>query len=155
MIHKNPAEHSKLGDEKIRIQFQAGKPGFPSRATLLNDPVLNKGTSFTDEERDLFGLQGLLPPRVLSQDQQVQPDLERYVSIMALQDRNRTLFYWLKKYRPLILKREASIHRCQKSGMSLRQLPKQWQKWLIIAAWQQSRNRKIYPGPFVHICMNP
>ncbi len=72
---------------------------------ILHDPVLNKGTAFTEEERDLLGLRGLLPPRVQSQDLQVQrtmenlrskpTDLERYIFLIALQDRNETLFYRL------------------------------------------------------------
>jgi malate dehydrogenase (oxaloacetate-decarboxylating)(NADP+) len=72
---------------------------------LLHNPVLNKGTSFTEKERDLFRLRGLLPPRVFSQDQQVtralenlrrkDSDLERYIFLMALQDRNEKLFYRL------------------------------------------------------------
>ncbi|HXM05733.1 MAG TPA: NAD-dependent malic enzyme [Chthoniobacterales bacterium] len=72
---------------------------------LLHNPVLNKGTSFTEKERDLFRLRGLLPPRVFSQEQQVtralenlrrkDSDLERYIFLMALQDRNEKLFYRL------------------------------------------------------------
>ena len=72
---------------------------------LLHDPVLNKGTSFTEKERDVFRLRGLLPPRVCSQEQQVtralenlrrkNTDLERYIFLMALQDRNEKLFYRL------------------------------------------------------------
>lgn len=72
---------------------------------LLHNPVLNKGTSFTEKERDLFRLRGLLPPRVFSQEQQVtralenlrrkNSDLERYIFLMALQDRNEKLFYRL------------------------------------------------------------
>ena len=38
---------------------------------LLNDPLLNKGTAFTDEERDAFDLHGLLPPHVATLDEQV------------------------------------------------------------------------------------
>lgn len=74
-------------------------------AQLLHDPVLNKGTAFTEKERDVYRLRGLLPPRVNSQDQQVarvlenlrrkDTDLERYIFMMALQDRNETLFYRL------------------------------------------------------------
>lgn len=70
---------------------------------LLHDPVRNKGTAFTEAERDLLGLQGLLPPRVCSpaeQEQRVmgnlrnkESDLERYIALIALQDRNETLFY--------------------------------------------------------------
>jgi malate dehydrogenase (oxaloacetate-decarboxylating)(NADP+) len=69
----------------------------------LHNPVFNKGTAFTDAERDLLGLRGLLPPHVLTMDEQVRrvmanlrgsrSDIERYVQIVALQDRNETLFY--------------------------------------------------------------
>ncbi|MBV8099112.1 MAG: NAD-dependent malic enzyme [Verrucomicrobia bacterium] len=72
---------------------------------LLHDPILNKGTSFTEKERDVFRLRGLLPPRVNSQEQQVaraleslrrkDSDLERYIFLIALQDRDEKLFYRL------------------------------------------------------------
>jgi len=38
---------------------------------LLNDPLLNKGTAFTEEERDAFELHGLLPPNVATLEEQV------------------------------------------------------------------------------------
>ena len=76
---------------------------FPRGVRLLHDPVHNKGTAFTEAERELLGLRGLLPPRVLTQDLQAQrvitklrskaTDLERYISLTALQDRNEMLFY--------------------------------------------------------------
>jgi malate dehydrogenase (oxaloacetate-decarboxylating)(NADP+) len=69
----------------------------------LQNPVFNKGTAFTDAERDHLGLRGLLPPHVQTMDQQVRrvmanfrsksSDLERYIQIVSLQDRNQTLFY--------------------------------------------------------------
>ena len=72
---------------------------------LLNDPLLNKGTAFTDGERDLFGLHGLLPPHVTELDYQVTrrldafrtltSDLQKYVFLRGLQDTNETLFYAL------------------------------------------------------------
>jgi len=72
---------------------------------LLHDPALNKGTSFTEKERDIFRLRGLLPPRVNSQEQQVErvlenlrrknSDIERYIFLIGLQDRNEKLFYRL------------------------------------------------------------
>jgi malate dehydrogenase (oxaloacetate-decarboxylating) len=72
---------------------------------LLNDPLLNKGTAFTDEERDAFELHGLLPPNVATLDEQVArrmqaflqlpSDLERYVFLRGLQDSVEVLFYAL------------------------------------------------------------
>jgi len=72
---------------------------------LVNSPFLNKGTAFTEVERDLFGLHGLLPPHVGSLDEQVQrrlkvlrafeTDFERYAFLRELQDTNETLFYAL------------------------------------------------------------
>ncbi len=70
---------------------------------MLADPLLNKGTAFTEEERDALGLRGLLPPRVFSLEEQVvraysnfqrQPEpLDKYVFLTLLQNRNETLFF--------------------------------------------------------------
>jgi malate dehydrogenase (oxaloacetate-decarboxylating)(NADP+) len=70
---------------------------------LLHDPLLNKGTAFTDAERDALGVRGLLPPRVTSQAAQVTrvldsfrrktSDLEKYIYLISLQERNENLFY--------------------------------------------------------------
>jgi malate dehydrogenase (oxaloacetate-decarboxylating) len=64
---------------------------------------LNKGTAFTEEERDTFELHGLLPPNVANLDEQVDrrmqafrqlpSDLARYIFLRGLQDSNETLFY--------------------------------------------------------------
>jgi malate dehydrogenase (oxaloacetate-decarboxylating) len=72
---------------------------------LLGDSFLNKGTAFTEPERDEFELHGLLPPRVASLDEQVSrrlqalrgfsTDLERYAFLRELQDTNETVFYAL------------------------------------------------------------
>jgi malate dehydrogenase (oxaloacetate-decarboxylating) len=72
---------------------------------LLNNPPLNKGTAFTEQERDTFGLHGLLPPIVESlEDQCVRAyeafglksnDLERHIYLRQLQDTNEVLFYRL------------------------------------------------------------
>jgi malate dehydrogenase (oxaloacetate-decarboxylating)(NADP+) len=70
---------------------------------ILHDPVRNKGTAFTHAERDYLRLRGLLPPRqhspaeqelrVLANVREKATDLERYLYLVALQDRNETLFY--------------------------------------------------------------
>ena len=70
---------------------------------ILHDPVRNKGTAFTDAERDELNLRGLLPPRVhsmavqelrvLANIREKTSDLEKYLYLIALQDRNENLFY--------------------------------------------------------------
>ncbi|NNK62493.1 MAG: NAD-dependent malic enzyme [Gemmatimonadetes bacterium] len=70
---------------------------------LLHDPQRNKGTAFSDAEREILGLRGLLPPRVLPQELQSDRairnlrskanDLERYLFLASLQDRNEMLYY--------------------------------------------------------------
>ncbi len=70
---------------------------------ILHDPLLNKGTSFTEAERDALGLRGLLPPKVTTQAQQADKvlsnirhkptDLDRYTYLVSLQERNAALFY--------------------------------------------------------------
>ncbi|QQE80060.1 NAD-dependent malic enzyme [Alicyclobacillus sp. SO9] len=72
---------------------------------LLKTPDVNKGTAFTEEERQELGLAGLLPPRVLNIDEQArrayeqyskQPnDLAKNAYLNALHDRNQVLFYRL------------------------------------------------------------
>jgi malate dehydrogenase (oxaloacetate-decarboxylating)(NADP+) len=76
---------------------------FPRGVRLLHDPVRNKGTAFTLAERERLGLCGLLPPRICTAAEQEQRvlgnleakanDLERYLFLVSLQDRNETLFY--------------------------------------------------------------
>src|ERR1700720_358044 len=70
---------------------------------LLDDPVRNKGTAFSSEERRQYRLEGLLPHSVENLDRQVErvmghldakpTDLERYIYLIGLSDRNETLFY--------------------------------------------------------------
>jgi len=77
----------------------------PTGIALLQDPSLNKGTAFTEAERDRLHLRGLLPPHVSTQEQQLarvlenfrrrSSDLEKYVNLRALHDRNEALFFRL------------------------------------------------------------
>ena len=53
-------------------------PEFPAGYDLLHDPVRNKGTAFTERERNELGLRGLLPPRVDTMREQVTRSLENY-----------------------------------------------------------------------------
>src|SRR5580692_3370433 len=75
----------------------------PRGMALLRDPLLNKGTAFTEAERDALGLRGFLPAHVLSMEEQVARvltnlrglpnDLEKYIALNSLHDRNEELFF--------------------------------------------------------------
>ena len=79
------------------------KEKLPTGVELLHDPLLNHGTAFTNEEREKLRLCGLLPYQVISQELQVERilenfhrkpnDLEKYILLVGLQDRNENLFY--------------------------------------------------------------
>ncbi len=70
---------------------------------ILNEPLLNKGTAFTNEEREQLGLRGLVPPKVTAIDEQVlrvlenfrrkTDPLEKFIYLTSLHDRNETLYY--------------------------------------------------------------
>ncbi len=79
---------------------------YPYRGTkLINNAHFNKGSAFTDEERQHYGLEGLLPPAVCSMDVQIERamanlrrkenDIERYVFLQSLAGRNDSLYYRL------------------------------------------------------------
>jgi malate dehydrogenase (oxaloacetate-decarboxylating)(NADP+) len=77
----------------------------PRGTALLSNSLLNKGTAFTEAERDALGLRGLLPPQVFTIEEQLQrvygnfsrksDALEKYIFLTTLQNRNETLFYRL------------------------------------------------------------
>jgi len=99
--------------------------------TLLRDPLLNKGTAFTEQERAALGLRGLLPPCVLTMQEQAErvlinlrnlpSDLEKYVALNALHDRNEALFFRvvcdnIDEIQPLIYTPTVGLA-CQKYGL--------------------------------------
>jgi malate dehydrogenase (oxaloacetate-decarboxylating)(NADP+) len=102
---------------------------------LLHDPRLNKGTAFSAAERRALGLEGLLPPAVTTIALQVarrhaeianlDDDLQKYLVLSDLQDRNETLFYALlmsdpAAYMPLVYTPTVG-EACQKFGHVFRQ----------------------------------
>ena len=108
--------------------------GTPSSFDLLYNPRLNKGTAFTEEERERLGLVGLLPDTV--EDSATQLDrqrlqleqkptaLEKYIYLSELQDRNERLYYQLltsapADYMPLVYTPTVG-EACQKFGHIMR-----------------------------------
>ena len=85
------------------VDFKRGIEEIPKGSQILHEPLLNKGSAFSLKEREALHLNGLLPPRVLTIEQQKNRilenfnnkhnDLEKYIFLIALQDRNETLFY--------------------------------------------------------------
>jgi len=101
---------------------------------VMRDPILNKGMAFTLEERQLLGIHGLMPPALLSQNCQVKHtmenfyrwdnDLDRFIFMMGLQDRNEKLFYRVvienvELMMPVIYTPTVGLA-CQKYGMIFR-----------------------------------
>ena len=92
-IHRDPT----TGEQYVATRLTG--------AMLLEHPLLNKGSAFTLEERQRLGLTGLLPTGVSSLQTQIeriygnyrakQTNLERYMHLISLQDRNETAFYRL------------------------------------------------------------
>ncbi len=89
---------------RVRSTATAATPPLDLRGrALLDNATLNKGTAFTAEERERYALEGLLPASIESLDRQVErvmrhleakpTDLERYIYLIGLADRNETLFY--------------------------------------------------------------
>jgi malate dehydrogenase (oxaloacetate-decarboxylating)(NADP+) len=103
----------------------------PTGLALLQDPALNKGTAFSEKERDALDLRGLLPPHVHTQDEQVtrvlnnlrrlSDPLDKFVALNALHDRNETLFFRvlcdnIDEMQPLVYTPTVGLA-CQKFGL--------------------------------------
>src|SRR5712675_561662 len=103
----------------------------PRGLALLRDPLLNKGTAFTEAERDALGLRGFLPAHVLSMAEQVERvlvnlrslpnDLEKYVALNTLLDRSEALFFRvvcdnIDEIQPLIYTPTVGLA-CQRFGL--------------------------------------
>jgi malate dehydrogenase (oxaloacetate-decarboxylating)(NADP+) len=103
----------------------------PRGLALLRDPLLNKGTAFTNKERDELGLRGFLPATVLSMQAQVErvltnlrslpSDLEKYIALNSLHDRNEALFFrvvcdHIDEIQPLIYTPTVGLA-CQRYGL--------------------------------------
>ncbi len=92
-----------MNSNKITPQTARDFSDLPRGVQILENLELNKGSAFTKRERDALGLHGLLPPHVSTQDEQVErvmrnfkikaTDLERYIFMISLQQRNQHLFY--------------------------------------------------------------
>ncbi|XP_030414773.1 NADP-dependent malic enzyme, mitochondrial isoform X1 [Gopherus evgoodei] len=114
--------------------------GVPAKATkkrgydITRNPHLNKGMAFTLEERLQLGIHGLLPPCFLSQDVQVlrvmksyetkSSDLDKYIILMTLQDRNEKLFYRvltsdIERFMPIVYTPTVGLA-CQQYGLAFR-----------------------------------
>jgi malate dehydrogenase (oxaloacetate-decarboxylating)(NADP+) len=124
----------------------------PHGLALLRDPLLNKGTGFTEEERDALGLRGFLPAAVLSMQAQAErvmtnlrtlpSDLEKYVALNSLHDRNEALFFrvvcdHIDEIQPLIYTPTVGLA-CQRFGLIF-----QRPRGLFISAKDRGRMAEI------------
>ncbi len=107
-----------------------GKQAMPSGLALLRDPALNRGTGFTEAERDKYNLRGFLPPHVHTQEEQavrvlarlrrLTDPLEKFVALNALHDRNEQLYFRvlcdnIDEMQPLVYTPTVGLA-CQKFG---------------------------------------
>ncbi|KAM8809744.1 NADP-dependent malic enzyme [Eudromia elegans] len=121
------AEKAAAGGGRLQLTMKRGYE-------VLRDPHLNKGMAFTLEERQQLNIHGLLPPCFLSQDVQVYTilqnferltsDLDRYILLMSLQDRNEKLFYKvltsdIERFMPIVYTPTVGLA-CQHYGLAFR-----------------------------------
>jgi malic enzyme len=94
-MEKYSVRHDSKGTARLEVPYRGTR--------LLRHPVYTKGTAFTEEEREAFGLEGLLPHAVSTMEQQEKrvyanisrksDELEKFIGLASLQDRNEHLFY--------------------------------------------------------------
>ncbi len=94
-MEKYSVRHDSRGTARLEVPYRGTR--------LLRHPMYTKGTAFTDEEREAFGLEGLLPHAISTMEQQERrvyanisrkaDELEKFIGLAALQDRNEHLFY--------------------------------------------------------------
>ncbi|MEO8056381.1 MAG: NAD-dependent malic enzyme [Acidobacteriota bacterium] len=94
-MEKYSVRHDSKGAARLEVPYRGTR--------LLRHPVYTKGTAFTEEEREAFGLEGLLPHAVSTMEQQEKrvyanisrkaDELEKFIGLASLQDRNEPLFY--------------------------------------------------------------
>lgn len=127
-IHTNGAQNNRR-----KSIFDQGGPKCRGME-LLRDPAINKGTSFSLKERQLLGIHGLLPPIVFTQKEQAErilanyrratSDLDKYIYLSGLHDRNEKLFYRvisenIEEMAPIIYTPTVGLA-CQKYGLIFR-----------------------------------
>ncbi|WKX96426.1 hypothetical protein Q1695_012681 [Nippostrongylus brasiliensis] len=127
-----------LSDPKLLALHKLYRPEriTPSKrgVDLLKTPSLNKGMAFSLYERQYLGIHGLLPPAFMTEEQQAyrvmtklrdhQSDLEKYIQLDSLQDRNEKLFYRvlvdnIKELMPIVYTPTVGLA-CQKFGFIYR-----------------------------------
>lgn len=127
--------HDVFGKSRYRVSSKYLLwPIFPIFSLLKVSSYRFQGLSFSIEERQALGIHGLLPAAVKSQEEQVElcklnvqrydQDLNKYIYLMGLQDRNERLFYRLlqddvKAYMPLVYTPVVGLA-CQKYGLIFR-----------------------------------
>ncbi|MFH1016974.1 MAG: NAD-dependent malic enzyme [Pseudomonadota bacterium] len=140
----DPVSRSRISENTLRPSHTG--------VGLLHDPLLNKGTAFTEEERRNLGLEGLLPHRIATIQEQTtrvmenfrnkSNDMEKYIFMISLQDRNETLFYrvvldYIDEMMPIIY--TPTVGRaCQMYGHILRRM-----RGIFISKYHRGRIREV------------
>jgi len=121
-------------DSKLMDGGLNATPGTICGLDYMRDPKLNKGSSFTIEERQTLGIHGLLPPRVKSQEEQadhsmrnlrrLSDPLNQYMYMIELLERNEKLFYKLlaentEELMPIVYTPTVGLA-CQKFGLAFK-----------------------------------